>query len=109
VSDTERVYTADPITNDQMTGLIATTRDLRVGMMRDEALGLYAPEHLNLKSSTTSDGLVFEEWQVEAHSDRHDRYFRRYLYFADGRLAAFSDERISYRENGDLMRSWAGR
>jgi hypothetical protein len=109
VSDTERVYTADPITHDEMTGMIARTRDLHVGMARQDALALYAIEHLNLKSSTMSDGLVYEEWQVEASSRRGDQHFRRYLYFADGRLAAFSDERIHYRENAELLRNWAGR
>lgn len=97
------------ITRPQMDDLIAQTRQLRVGMSRDEALALYPAEHLNLKSSTTAEGSVFEEWQVEAYARSQDVYFRRYLYFANNTLAAFSDSRLDYRDNQDVLRGWAGR
>ena len=103
-----RVYTtASEVTSDEMRDLVARTRTLRVGMSREEALGAFPAECLNLKSSTTDGGSVFEEWQVEAFNDKDDVYFRRYLYLANDRLAAFSDTRIDYRENPELMRGWA--
>lgn len=109
VSGGSRTYaSASPITATEMDDMIARTRDLRVGMPREEALNLYPAEHLNLKSSTAVDASVFEEWQVEAYSRNSDVYFRRYLYFADGTLAAFSDTRVEYRENPEVLRGWAG-
>lgn len=101
-------HSASPVTAVQMEDMIARTRDLRVGMPREDALGLYPGDRLNLKSSTTADGHVFEEWQVEAYSRSGDIHFRRYLYFADGKLAAFSDSRVEYRENPEVLRGWAG-
>ncbi len=100
--------TASRVTPAQVEDMIGRTRGLRVGMPREDALGLYPAEHLNLKSSTTAEGGVFEEWQVEAYSRTNDVYFRRYLYFADGSLAAFSDSRVEYRENPEVLRGWAG-
>lgn len=106
--DSTRVYTtASPVTSDEMTDLISRTRTLRVGMSRDEALAVYPAQYMNLKSSTSDAGHVFEEWQVEAYDDSDDVYFRRYLYMADGRLAAFSDSRIDYREHPEVMSGWA--
>ena len=109
VGGTTRVYASERVTEAEMTDMLSRTRDLRVGMAREAALGLYPATHLNLKSSTSVDGTVFEEWQVEAYSSRGDVHFRRYLYFADGTLAAFSDSRVDYRENPEVLRGWAGR
>ncbi len=107
-SDRDNVTTT-PITSVQMDDMIARTRQLRVGMPREDALALYPAEHLNLKSSTSAEGSVFEEWQVEAYTRHHDVYFRRYLYFANNTLAAFSDTRVDYRENPDVLRGWSSR
>lgn len=108
VGGSTRVYSsAAPIDGDQMADLVGRTRQLRVGMPRQEVLNLYPAQHLNLKSSTSAEGSVFEEWQVEAYSHRGNVHFRRYLYFANDALAAFSDSRIDYRENPGVLRGWA--
>lgn len=98
-----RYYKASPA---RMDALVAASRNLHLGMTAAEALALYPEEHATLKSSAYLGDAVVEEWRVLALDTRRDILFRRWLYFADGRLVEFSSDRRSLRRLTELPPNW---
>lgn len=90
-----------------MTSLVASNRDLHLGMGVGEALSLYPAEYVTLKSSSRVDERVVEEWRVQAYQKKRSLVFRRWLYFVDGELVEFSDERREYPAGSGLPEHWS--
>lgn len=99
---------ANRVTHDQMQSLAAANRRLGIGMDKAAALALY-PAHLTtLVSSANIQGHRVEEWRVDALRADGNAYFRRYLYFTDGKLSEFGDTRLDYRDNPAVHGAWLG-
>jgi len=94
------------ISESGMHELVASNRGLELGMSKEEALGLFPDDYATLKSSSRIDGRVVEEWRVQAYQKRKRLVFRRWLYFVDGELVEFSDDRLSYSAAGGLPEHW---
>lgn len=103
--DAERWYVDEA----GMTSLVNTNKSLRLGMTRDEAIALYPARFTTLMSSSTIADRHVEEWRVDAYEGtrRNVRaHFRRWLYFADGRLVRFGEERFDYLNHPDVVANW---
>jgi len=101
----ERYY----LETDSMRSLVSTNKQLELGMEREEALALYPAELTTLMSSAKVEGAIVEEWRVQAYEGSRKnvkRSFRRWLYFVDGTLVRFSEERIDYAVNPAIVESW---
>ena len=91
-----------------MNALVATNKDLELGMSRREALDLYPDRLSTLVSAATVDGRHVEEFRIQAYEGRPRKVsstFRRWLYFVDGTLVRVSSEPIDYTESG-VVSGW---
>ena len=94
------------ISESGMSELVASNRGLELGMSNGEALALFPEDYATLKSSSRVEGRVVEEWRVQAYQKRKRLVFRRWLYFVDGELVEFSDDRVSYSADSGLPEHW---
>jgi len=94
------------ISESRMRTLMVSNQELSLGMEKGEALSLYPDEYVTLKSSSRVDGRVVEEWRVLAYQKRERTLFKRWLYFLDGELVEFSDDRLGYSAAGGLPSHW---
>jgi hypothetical protein len=103
--DSERYY----VDQDEMRSLVNQNKQLRVGMTKGEALAIYPSDLTTLMSSAKVGETIVEEWRVRAYegSRKHVKNrFDRWLYFSDGKLARFSEDRIEYADNPAIVESW---
>lgn len=101
----ERYYVQD----DEMVSLVSTNKHLELGMDRDDALALYPPELTTLMASAKVDDRIIEEWRVQAYEGSRKNVrttFHRWLYFADGTLVRFSEERIDFANHPSVVQGW---
>ncbi|MFO0827813.1 MAG: hypothetical protein U0572_06640 [Phycisphaerales bacterium] len=80
------------------------------GTPRDATLDKLKPCNTVRLGAGTYGGVAVEEWKAEAfyeHKDGRD-LFVRFLYFANGKLADVSDQRIDFRNNPALVKQWSG-
>ncbi len=94
------------VSNAQFEEIVVSNQKVRLGMSRDEVLGLFPAEALTLKSTASIDGSVVEEWQSLAIRRDWSNTFERWMYFVDGRLAQMSDNRIAYDAKRDYVERW---
>jgi hypothetical protein len=94
------------VSSSRMDAMVDANRELRLGMRTGEALSLFPEEHLTLKSSAYVGDRVVEEWRVLAVDSRRDILFRRWLYFVDGELVEFSDDRRGLWGMAELPAGW---
>ena len=100
--DSDRWY----VESDQMRTLVDDNKRLELGMTKAEALGLYPGDLTTLMSSARVEDTTVEEWRVQAYEGTRKRVktsFRRWLYFADGELVRFSEDRIDYVGSPDAL------
>lgn len=94
----------------RLAGVREAAGEVRPGLTRDEVLRELKPAHAVSLGASTVDGVAVEEWKIEAFHDsgKGRDLFVRFYYFIDGTLVDASDRRIDFRENRELVRSWAG-
>ncbi len=103
--DNERYY----VEADSMRTLVDSNKQLTLGMSKADALALYPGDLCTLMSSAKVSDKVVEEWRVQAYEGSRQNVktsFRRWLYFSDGELVRFSEERIEFASNPSLVESW---
>ncbi|MEM9065005.1 MAG: hypothetical protein AAGB51_05890 [Planctomycetota bacterium] len=96
------------VTRGEMDDIVRQNTRLRLGADRDQALNLYPERAVSFWSSDQIAGYEVEEWRVRAYTKHRNTYFERWLYFVDGRLAAFNQEQIDYNDS-DRVLGWATR
>jgi|GEM_PF-2028938 len=89
-----------------MEDLVAANKSVRLGMSRDEAVGLYPPDLATLRGQTTWNGHAVEEWQVAARLRDGATTFERWLYFVDDALVELNDSSVDWRERPDVRSAW---
>lgn len=93
----------------QLAGVRSAAGEVTPGIARDELIRAVAPAHAISLGSSVVDGVEVEEWKIEAFHDsgKGRDLFVRFYYFVNGTLVDASDRRIDYRQNRELVRSWA--
>lgn len=94
------------VSADELDYIVRQNTRLRLGMHREDALSLYPTPATSFWSSDVVDGYEVEEWRVRAYSRRSSTRFERWLYFVDGRLVAFDQDSLDYRDSARVQ-AWA--
>ena len=87
--------------------IVESNKLLSIGMSKREALEVYPGEVLTLRSSAVVGDSLVEEWQVIANKRGSNLSFSRWLYFVEGRLATFGDDRQpGWKSSPELIGDW---
>lgn len=93
----------------EMDALLASTRELTLGMTKHDALSVFPAELASLVATSRENGRVLEIYRIAAYEKRSGASFTRYLYFVDGELAEVAGDRIRWQTDPERQRAWFGR
>ena len=96
------------VTTGEMDDLVIEHQGIAIGNAKDDTLGRYDPDLVTLMSSARYEGRNIEEWRVYAYDSRRKLRFQRWLYFVDGTLVQFGDERVEYEKWDHVRERWVG-
>ena len=98
------------VSKDDLQRVERSQENLKIGMSKDEALGLFKKGSTTRLAATSLGEDSVEEWKVEAYHDddwnKERSMFVTFMYFMNDRLVDISDARLVYRDNADLVQRW---
>ncbi|MEM1330344.1 MAG: hypothetical protein AAGG07_07270 [Planctomycetota bacterium] len=95
------------VSTSEMDELVRAQQTLEIGMSKDEVISGFDTDLVTLMSSARYEGRDIEEWRVYAYDKRRKVRFQRWVYFVDGKLVQFGDERVEYEQWEQIRQRWA--
>ena len=94
------------VSSSTLDDMIGENRSISLGDTKKGVLERFDEKAATLMGSVRIDGSTVEEWRVRANDRSRSRYFQRWYYFVDGTLVEFSNDRVDYRDDDDIVKRW---